>query len=543
MNSSTRFMLVCALAGSLTLPGAEIASDTTAETPAAPVAAPKFSTAAEARVRAIENFMSATKCRDRDERFALLLEVLKDDPAAIPPRNYIRAMIETRADARKVAGELLELSRKNPEQLGLASLAFQMCYTANMAPDDYLGDITDVLNEIPDPAQLPEEELNEYYNLMSLYSSALKQARNYGEGTAYFASELNREPSPYRSIVLRFAVDFEHFFSKLGNRESRWFGLVDSDREKAGKRFEELFSELETLEQNLTGEESERAMDFYLSVGKPEAALKLAEKLAKANPNPTNETRLAYTAIAAKRFELVPPIVKKLSGLDGWKGVSQLISINSLLAQEKYDEAKKEIQQLKVPIARDEFMLKLHAARKDYKAMRDELDGMEKRLSPDVDVDLANALRQLVVAEKLRDVELLNRIWKLLVDTKQIESTDAANSVGYVAAELNVRLDEAKLLIEQALAGDPDNYAFLDSMAWVLFRQGKYAEAETYINRALRASEQESARGVIFEHKGDILLKLGRKSEALAAYREAMDYSEDDDFDPARVEEKIRQLE
>ena len=54
MNSSTRFMLVCALAGSLTLPGAEIASDTTAETPAAPVAAPKFSTAAEARVRAIE---------------------------------------------------------------------------------------------------------------------------------------------------------------------------------------------------------------------------------------------------------------------------------------------------------------------------------------------------------------------------------------------------------------------------------------------------------------------------------------------------------
>ena len=543
MKISTTFMLVCALAGSLSLPGAEIASDAAAETPAAPVAAPKFSTAAEARIRAMENFMSATKSQDREERLALLLEVLKDDPGAIPPRNYIRAMVDTRAAARQIAGTLLDLSRRNPEQLGLAALACQMCYIANMVPAEYLDDVSGSLETVSDPAKLPDEEKNEYYNLISIYSAALKQARGYRRGADYFSSELEREASSYRSAVLRFAVDFEHFFSRFGSRESRWFGLADSDREKAGKRFEELFSELEELEQSATGEEADRDIDFFLAVGKPEAALKMAEKLVKENPVPPNETRLAYSAIAAKRFDLVPPIVEKLSNIDGWKGVSQLISINSLLAQEKYDEAEKEIQQLKVPIARDEFMLKLHMARKDYKAMRDELDGMEKRLSPDVKIDLANALRQILVAEKLRDVELLNRIWKLLVDTKQIESSEAANSVGYVAAELNVRLDEAKALIEQALEAEPDNYAYLDSMAWVLFRMEQYEEAENYINQALRASEQETARGVIFEHQGDILMKLGRKSEALAAYREALDYSEDDDFDPERVKEKIRQLE
>ena len=543
MKISTTFMLVCALAGSLSLPGAEIASDAAAETPAAPVAAPKFSTAAEARIRAMENFMSATKSQDREERLALLLEVLKDDPGAIPPRNYIRAMVDTRAAARQIAGTLLDLSRRNPEQLGLAALACQMCYIANMVPAEYLDDVSGSLETVSDPAKLPDEEKNEYYNLISIYSAALKQARGYRRGADYFSSELEREASSYRSAVLRFAVDFEHFFSRFGSRESRWFGLADSDREKAGKRFEELFSELEELEQSATGEEVDRDIDFFLAVGKPEAALKMAEKLVKENPVPPNETRLAYSAIAAKRFDLVPFIVEKLSNIDGWKGVSQLISINSLLAQEKYDEAEKEIQQLKVPIARDEFMLKLHMARKDYKAMRDELDGMEKRLSPDVKIDLANALRQILVAEKLRDVELLNRIWKLLVDTKQIESSEAANSVGYVAAELNVRLDEAKALIEQALEAEPDNYAYLDSMAWVLFRMEQYEEAENYINQALRASEQETARGVIFEHQGDILMKLGRKSEALAAYREALDYSEDDDFDPERVKEKIRQLE
>ncbi|MBS1368554.1 MAG: tetratricopeptide repeat protein [Lentisphaeria bacterium] len=543
MKISTRLTLICALVGSMSLPGAEIASDTVAETPAAPVAAPKLSAAEEARVRAIENFMSATKSQNRDERFTLLIEVLKDDPAAIPPRNYIRGMVDTRADARKIADKLLEISAANPKQLGLAALTFQMCYAANMLPADYLGNISIVLDEISEPAKLPDEVKGEYYNVIGAYSSALKQARNYREGTKYFAAELDRETSAYRAMLLRFAVDFEHFFSRFGSRESRWFGLVGSDRDAAKERFEQLFTELETLEQGATAEEADRNIDFYLSVGKPEAALRVAEKIAKEKPLPANETRLAYTAIAAQKFDLVPPIVAKLSKIDGWKGVSQLISINSLLAQKKYDQAQKEIRQLKVPIARDEFMLKLFEAKKDYKAMRDELNAMEKRLSPGVEIDLANAVRQLVVAEKLKDVELLNRIWKLMVDTEQIESSEAANSVGYVAAELNVRLDDAEKLIREALKGEPDNYAYLDSMAWVLYRQGKYAEAEKYIDLALRASEQELARGVIYEHKGDILMKLGRKSEALAAYREALDYAADDDFDPARVEAKIKNLE
>ena len=39
------------------------------------------------------------------------------------------------------------------------------------------------------------------------------------------------------------------------------------------------------------------------------------------------------------------------------------------------------------------------------------------------------------------------------------------------------------------------------------------------------------------------LLARGKKAEALAAYREALDYAADDDFDPARVEAKCKKLE
>jgi len=543
MKISTRLTFLCAVVGGISLSGAEIAADTLAETPAAPVAAPKFSGAAEARVRALENFMTATASRNRDERLALLVEVLRDDPAAIPPRDHIRGLVETRADARKVAAKLLDIAAKNPKLLGLAALAGQMCYAANMAPADYLGTMRTVLDGVSDPARLPDEEKGDFYSVVGVYSSALKQARDYRTGSAFFESELDRGESPVREMMLRFAIDFEHFFLRYGNKENRWFGLADSDRAAAGKRFEQLFAEAEAREKDTPVEDLERYIDFCVAVGKPQAALRAAERLAAAKPSPQSKTRLAYVAIGAKAYDKIPPIVAELSKLDGWKGVSQLISINSLIAQEKFDQAKKEIGELKVPMARDEFMLKLYAAKKDDKAMRAQLEEMEKHLSPDVKVDLANALRQVAVAEKLRDTALLNRIWKLLVETEQIESPEAANSVGYVAAELNIRLDEAEKLIAEALKAEPDNYAYFDSMAWVLFRRGKLDEAEKYMRLALRASEQEVTRGVLYEHLGDILLAQGKKAEALAAYREALDYTEDADFEPAVVMEKCRKLE
>ncbi len=537
MKSSSRFSIFCAVFGSISLACAGFA----AELPIAPAPAPNFSKAAEPRARSLENFMAGTASRSRDERFLLFVEALRDDPGAIMPRNYIMALIDTRADARKVAADVLEISRNNPQQFGLAAAAGRLCYMANAVPAEYLDVMRTVLDSVKDPALLPEPEKSDYYAVVGVYSSALKQARDYRTGNSFLEQQLDRDASTYREMMLRFAIDFEYFFTRFGSRESRWLGLADSDREAAKKRFEELFAESETRE--VPTDDLERRIDFCLAVGKPEVALRVAERLATERPSPQNATRLAYVAIAAKAFDKVPAIAEKLSQIDGWKGVSQLILINSLIAQEKFEDTVKEIAGLRVPMARDEYMLRLYAARNDYAGMRDRLEEMEKTLSPGVRVDLANALRQVAVAEKLRDAALLNRIWKLLEDTEQILADDAANSVGYVAAVLNIRLDEAEKLLQYAVDGAPDNYAYLDSMAWLRYRQGKLDEAEKYMLLALRASEQETARGVLFDHYGDILLAQDRKSEALAAYREALDYDDDDELDRPGIEEKCRKLE
>src|ERR1039457_1974119 len=58
------------------------------------------------------------------------------------------------------------------------------------------------------------------------------------------------------------------------------------------------------------------------------------------------------------------------------------------------------------------------------------------------------------------------------------DNAGAMNYLGYMLADRAVRLDEACQLIKKALDLDPQNGAYLDSLGWVYYRQGKLNEAE-----------------------------------------------------------------
>jgi tetratricopeptide (TPR) repeat protein len=93
------------------------------------------------------------------------------------------------------------------------------------------------------------------------------------------------------------------------------------------------------------------------------------------------------------------------------------------------------------------------------------------------------------------------------------------NYLGYMWAEQNIHLDEAEDAVKRALQLDPDNGAYLDSMAWVEYRQGKYDQALEHLKRAVENLPREDA--VVFEHLGDVYLKLNRMSQALEAWQKA----------------------
>ena len=114
------------------------------------------------------------------------------------------------------------------------------------------------------------------------------------------------------------------------------------------------------------------------------------------------------------------------------------------------------------------------------------------------------------------------------------------NFLGYVWADWNKNLEQAEKMIEKALKKEPENGAFLDSMAWVLYRKGKYDDALEYIEKALEKDTIQSA--VVLDHAGDINAALGDEKEAIRRWKEALE-TDDEDFDRDATREKIAKAE
>jgi tetratricopeptide (TPR) repeat protein len=133
-------------------------------------------------------------------------------------------------------------------------------------------------------------------------------------------------------------------------------------------------------------------------------------------------------------------------------------------------------------------------------------------------------------------VELGDFAWMerdlLLVLEDDPDHADALNALGYTLADRNERLDEAFAYISRALKLQPDSAAILDSMGWVLYRQGDLAEAIEYLQRALALAQDDE----IAAHLGEVLWVSGRQSDARAVWREALVHAPDSEKIRAVIE-------
>lgn len=93
------------------------------------------------------------------------------------------------------------------------------------------------------------------------------------------------------------------------------------------------------------------------------------------------------------------------------------------------------------------------------------------------------------------------------------------NNLGYLLLEEGKDLAEAARLIEASVRQEPDNGSVVDSWGWVLFKQGRFAEAE----KALRkAAELSPFSPEVRRHLGEVLLKLDRAREAAEQWERAL---------------------
>jgi Tfp pilus assembly protein PilF len=94
----------------------------------------------------------------------------------------------------------------------------------------------------------------------------------------------------------------------------------------------------------------------------------------------------------------------------------------------------------------------------------------------------------------------------------------AMNALGYTLADHSRQLRKARVLIEQAYTAAPKSAAIRDSLGWVLYRQGRPAEALPYLQGAF----DDEPGGDIGAHLGEVLWRLDQRDAAERVWTQAL---------------------
>lgn len=93
------------------------------------------------------------------------------------------------------------------------------------------------------------------------------------------------------------------------------------------------------------------------------------------------------------------------------------------------------------------------------------------------------------------------------------------NYLGYSWVERGKNLQQARAMLENAVAQRQDDGYIVDSMGWALYKLGEYANAVNYLERAVALRPQDP---VINDHLGDAYWRVGRTKEARIQWRRVL---------------------
>ncbi|MCC6473351.1 MAG: tetratricopeptide repeat protein [Burkholderiales bacterium] len=129
-----------------------------------------------------------------------------------------------------------------------------------------------------------------------------------------------------------------------------------------------------------------------------------------------------------------------------------------------------------------------------------------------------------MVAERIDRVDILETSLRRLIGLRP-DHAHAYNALGYSLADRNLRLPEARDLIEKALKLAPDDAFIVDSMGWVLYRMGDVAGSLTYLRKAF-AERPDTEIGA---HLGEVLWVSGDRQEAEKVWRSVIEKDPDNE--------------
>ena len=97
----------------------------------------------------------------------------------------------------------------------------------------------------------------------------------------------------------------------------------------------------------------------------------------------------------------------------------------------------------------------------------------------------------------------------------------ALNNYAYYMSEGGKDLHKAEAMSYKTIKAEPNNGTYLDTYAWILFMEERYAEAKTYIDQALKNRDSTADNSVVLEHAGDIYAMNGMTDESVDFWKQA----------------------
>lgn len=116
------------------------------------------------------------------------------------------------------------------------------------------------------------------------------------------------------------------------------------------------------------------------------------------------------------------------------------------------------------------------------------------------------------------------------------------NNFSYYLSLRGAHLQEAERMSARTLEFEPEESTYLDTYAWVLYKMGKYKEAETYLLKAIEFIGDRDD-GAIWEHLGDVQFKIGEKEKAVASWEKALQKNKDSKELKRKIKERKLQDE
>ncbi len=178
-------------------------------------------------------------------------------------------------------------------------------------------------------------------------------------------------------------------------------------------------------------------------------------------------------------------------------------------------------------------MFSIHERTKNYAGAKEVLDLMMERFENREEVYFL----QGALHEKQRQYEDAETAFRMALEINA-DNPAVLNYLGYMLANNNDKLEEALAMIEVAVAADPINGAYLDSLGWAYYRLDELENAERFLRRAVVFSPKDPN---LHDHLGDLYVQTGRLREARAAYERSIELSEEPEEREA-VQEKLNGL-